>query len=80
MKIEFLISISTDLGTTRTVGSISTRQALVTVICEHVGAVQLKIEPVPPKVYLWGIQLIPAKESVYPKSDISAERVRQYPK
>jgi hypothetical protein len=33
-----------------------TKQALATVIFEHVEAVQLKIEPVPPKVYLWGIQ------------------------
>jgi hypothetical protein len=43
-----------------TTGAIRTRcqtkQALATVICELVEAVQLKIEPVPPKVYLWGIQ------------------------
>jgi len=51
-----LIAFSTDHGTTRTTGSISTRQALATVIFEHVEAVQLKIEPMPPKVYLWGIQ------------------------
>jgi hypothetical protein len=43
-----------------TTGAIGTRfqtkQTLATVTCEHAEAVQLKIEPVPPKVYLWGIQ------------------------
>jgi hypothetical protein len=62
-----------------TTGAIGTRcqtkQARATVICELVEAVQLKIEPVPPKVYLWGILWIPAKDSVCPKSDISAEPV-----